>query len=84
MTVHGLPIGTRVRRRSDVRFERLGTVAHHQPQYSEGRFPVCFDDGVWETHDATDVVVLPGDTGLRRWRAKHRTTSHSVHEARTT
>lgn len=68
-TVHevrglGLPIGTRVRKRGT---GRVGTVMHHEPQYSQGRFPVRFDDGIWEVHTAADVTVLaPPPTGTPR------------------
>ncbi|MGH3973502.1 MAG: hypothetical protein ACRDS9_09265, partial [Pseudonocardiaceae bacterium] len=42
--VRGLPIGTRVRKHGT---GRVGTVMDHEPQYSQGRFPVRFDDGIW-------------------------------------
>lgn len=57
----GLPIGTRVRGQDT---GRAGTVMNHEPQYSQGRFPVRFDDGIWEVHNAADVTVLaPPPTG---------------------
>ncbi|MGH3896908.1 MAG: hypothetical protein ACRDTA_01390 [Pseudonocardiaceae bacterium] len=55
-----LPVGTRVRKHNDIHLVRPGTVAHHEPQYSQGRFPVRWDDGIWETADCSDVVMLPG------------------------
>lgn len=53
----GLPIGTRVQKGTGAR-ARTGVVMHHEPEHSRGCFPVCFEDGVWEKCDASEVTVL--------------------------
>lgn len=52
----GLPEGTRVRIRGEA--QRTGTVMRYAPEYSHGLFPVRLDDGIWQTFDASDVIVL--------------------------
>jgi len=37
-----------------------GVVQPYEPQYSDGTFPVRFDDGIWRTMSARDVTVVAG------------------------
>lgn len=52
----GLPAGTRVQMRS--RTWQKGTVMPYEPEYSHGRFPVRLDNCIWQTCNASDVIVL--------------------------
>jgi hypothetical protein len=52
----GLPAGTRVQMRS--RAWLKGTVMPYEPEYSHGRFPVRLDNCIWQTCNASDVIVL--------------------------
>jgi hypothetical protein len=55
----GLAPGTRVQLREGTRLK--GTVMPYQPADSPGRlglFPVQLDNWIWQTCDATDVLVL--------------------------
>ena len=55
----GLAPGTRVQLRGGARLK--GTVMRYQPAHSPGLlglFPVQLDNGIWQTCDATDVLVL--------------------------
>ena len=55
----GLAPGTRVQLREGARLK--GTVMPYQPAHSPGRlglFPVQLDNWIWQTCDATDVLVL--------------------------
>jgi hypothetical protein len=55
----GLAPGTRVQLRDGARLK--GTVMPYQPAYSPGLlglFPVRLDNRIWQTCDATDVLVL--------------------------
>jgi hypothetical protein len=55
----GLAPGTRVQLREGTRLK--GTVMPYQPAHSPGRlglFPVQLDNWIWQTCDATDVLVL--------------------------
>ncbi|MGH3799845.1 MAG: hypothetical protein ACRDTD_06890 [Pseudonocardiaceae bacterium] len=38
----------------------------HAPEYSQGSFPVRFDDGIWEILDTSYVTVLELPKGGRR------------------
>jgi hypothetical protein len=55
-TEWGLPAGTRVQMRS--RNRQKGTVMPYEPEYSHGRFPVRLDNCIWQTCNASDVIVL--------------------------
>ncbi len=35
-----------------------GVVQPYEPQYSDGTFPVRFDDGIWRKMTARDVTVM--------------------------
>ena len=52
----GLPAGTRVQMRSQSR--QQGVVMPYEPEYSHGRFPVRLDNCIWQTCNASDVIVL--------------------------
>ncbi len=55
----GLAPGTRVQLRDGARLK--GTVMQYQPAHSPGLlglFPVQLDNWIWQTCDATDVLVL--------------------------
>jgi hypothetical protein len=52
----GLPAGTRVQMKNRTR--QQGTVMPYEPEYSHGRFPVRLDNCIWQTCNATDVIVL--------------------------
>jgi len=52
----GLPAGTRVQLKDGA--QQTGTVMPYAPEYSRGLFPVRLDYGVWQTCDASDVIVL--------------------------
>jgi hypothetical protein len=55
----GLAPGTRVQLRDESRLK--GTVMPYQPAHSPGLlglFPVQLDNWIWQTCDATDVLVL--------------------------
>lgn len=46
-----------------VRLQRDGVPLHgvvqpYEPQYSDGAFPVRFDNGIWRTMTANDVTVV--------------------------
>ncbi|MGH3926196.1 MAG: hypothetical protein ACRDS9_21955 [Pseudonocardiaceae bacterium] len=56
--VVGLRWGTRVRKDRTGPGATDGTVMPYQPEYSQGRFPVRFDDGLWEVLNPSDVTVL--------------------------
>jgi hypothetical protein len=71
----GLAPGTRVQLREGARLK--GTVMPYQPADSPGRlglFPVQLDNWIWQTCDATDVLVLAPpketDQGARAGRAR--------------
>jgi hypothetical protein len=52
----GLPAGTRVQLRDGA--QQTGTVMPYALECSRGLFPVRLDHGVWQTCDASDVIVL--------------------------
>lgn len=52
----GLPAGTRVQMRSQS--QQQGVVMPYEPEYSHGRFPVRLDNCIWQTCNASDVIVL--------------------------
>lgn len=52
-----LDAGTRVSLQRDGGF-LSGVVQPYEPQYSDGTFPVRFDNGVWRTMTANDVTVV--------------------------
>ncbi len=62
----GLPVGTRVANRGTGRRRRTGTVMPHEPEHSQGSFPVRFDDGIWEVLDAFYVTVVAPSKGSGR------------------
>jgi hypothetical protein len=71
----GLAPGTRVQLREGARLE--GIVMPYQPAYLPGLlglFPVRLDNWIWQTCDATDVLVLAPpketDQGTRAGRAQ--------------
>jgi hypothetical protein len=71
----GLAPGTRVQLRDGARLK--GTVMPYQPAHSPGLlglFPVQLDNWIWQTCDATDVLVLAPpkqtDQGTRAGRAQ--------------
>ena len=71
----GLAPGTRVQLREGARLK--GTVMPYQPMHSPGRlglFPVQLDNWIWQTCDATDVLVVAPpkqtDQGARAGRAQ--------------
>ena len=35
-----------------------GVVQPYEPEYSDGTFPVRFDDGIWRTMTVNDVTVV--------------------------
>ncbi len=39
-----------------------GVVQPYEPQYSDGTFPVRFDNGIWRTMTANDVTVVAPPT----------------------
>jgi len=52
-----LDAGTRVSLRCDG--DPLGGVVQpYEPEYSDGTFPVRFDDGIWRTMTVRDVTVV--------------------------
>jgi hypothetical protein len=56
-----LEAGTRVSLQRDG--EPLGGVVQpYEPQYSDGTFPVRFDNGIWRTMTANDVTVVAPPT----------------------
>jgi hypothetical protein len=52
----GLAAGTRVQMRNGA--GQKGTVMPYEPEYSHGRFPVRLDNHIWQTCNASDVIVL--------------------------
>jgi hypothetical protein len=52
----GLPAGTRVQMRSQSQQQEV--VMPYEPEYSHGRFPVRLDNCIWQTCNASDVIVL--------------------------
>ncbi|MDQ4039738.1 MAG: hypothetical protein M3313_15655 [Actinomycetota bacterium] len=54
-----LDIGTRVSLQRDGR-PLGGVVQPYEPQYSDGTFPVRFDDGIWRKMSVRDVTVVAG------------------------
>jgi hypothetical protein len=52
-----LDAGTRVSLQRDGR-PLGGGVQPYEPQYSDGAFPVRFDDGIWWTMSVRDVTVV--------------------------
>ncbi|MGH4001275.1 MAG: hypothetical protein ACRDTJ_27890, partial [Pseudonocardiaceae bacterium] len=69
----GLPIGTRVRRG-----DREGTVMPHEPEFSRGRFPVRFDDAIWEVCNRNDVGILDAGVCPVNWYPRS-TDDHDTH-----
>ncbi len=63
--------GTRVSLRRDGR-PLGGVVQPYEPQYSDGTFPVRFDDGIWRTMTVNDVTVvaLPEPLTHRKGRSR--------------
>jgi hypothetical protein len=60
-----LDVGTRVSLQCDG--EPLGGVVQpYEPEYSDGTFPVRFDDGVWRTMTVRDVTVVAPPAPLPR------------------
>ncbi len=57
----GLPIGTRVWNRQPGARARFGTVMQYSPEYSQGSFPVRFDDEIWEMLDVSYVTAVSPD-----------------------
>ncbi|MGH3802410.1 MAG: hypothetical protein ACRDTD_20245, partial [Pseudonocardiaceae bacterium] len=57
----GLPIGTRVWNRQPGARARFGTVMPHEPLYSHGSFPVCFDDHIWRIMDVSYVTAVSAE-----------------------
>jgi hypothetical protein len=58
----GLPVGTRVWNRKPGARARFGTVMPYSPEYSQGGFPVRFDDQIWQTLDVSYVTAVSPDT----------------------
>jgi hypothetical protein len=54
----GLAIGTRVWNGKPGALARFGEVMAHEPQYSQGGFPVRFDDQLWEVLDVSYVTPI--------------------------
>lgn len=57
----GLPVGTRVWNRKSGARARFGTVMPYSPEYSQGSFPVRFDDQIWEILDVFYVTAVSPD-----------------------
>ena len=55
----GLPVGTRVCKPGAR--ARFGTVMPYEPEYSQGSFPVRFDDHIWEMLDVSYVTAVSPD-----------------------
>jgi hypothetical protein len=49
-----------------------GVVQPYEPQFSDGTFPVRFDDGVWRRMTSNDVTVVapPEPTPRRKGRVR--------------
>ncbi|WP_188316428.1 hypothetical protein [Solihabitans fulvus] len=58
-----MEIGTRVRTMVGDRMLE-GVVEYHEPQYSRGRCPVRFLDGVWRVRDADELEVVPAQPSV--------------------
>ncbi len=59
-----LDAGTRVCLQRDGAAPLGGVVQPYEPEYSDGTFPVRFDDGIWRRMTARDVsVVTPQSPG---------------------
>ncbi len=52
-----LDVGTRVSIRRDGK-PLGGVVQPYEPQFSDGTFPVRFDDGIWRKMTSNDVTVV--------------------------
>jgi hypothetical protein len=57
----GLPVGTRVWNRKTGANARFGTVMPYSPEYSQGSFPVRFDDQIWNMLDVFYVTAVSPD-----------------------
>jgi hypothetical protein len=69
----GLPIGTRVWNGKPGARARFGTVMQYSPEYSQGSFPVRFDDQIWEVLDVSYVTaVSPDKEAAIRSEPQHR------------
>ncbi|MCA1674230.1 MAG: hypothetical protein LC799_19250 [Actinobacteria bacterium] len=48
-----------------------GVVQPYEPEYSDGTFPVRFDDGIWRKMNINDVtVVAPPPAPDTRWKGR--------------
>jgi hypothetical protein len=66
-----LAVGARVSLRRD-RWPLGGVVQPYEPQYSDGTFPVRFDDGDWRRMTVNDVTVVapPAPVARRKGRSR--------------
>jgi len=62
--------GTRVSLRRDGR-PLGGVVQPYEPQYSDGTFPVRFDDGIWRKMTINDVTVVAPPAAATHWTGRH-------------
>jgi len=49
-----------------------GVVQPYEPQYSDGTFPVRFDDGIWRTMTVNDVTVVAPPAPATRQKGRPR------------
>ena len=64
-----LDVGTRVSLRCDG-CPLGGVVQPYEPQYSDGTFPVRFDDGIWRKMTVNDVTVVAPPAPVTRRKGR--------------
>ncbi|MCA1671892.1 MAG: hypothetical protein LC799_06690 [Actinobacteria bacterium] len=49
-----------------------GVVQPYEPEYSDGTFPVRFDDGIWRKMTVRDVTVVASPAPVSRRKGRSR------------